>query len=314
MDDMKKLFQILALSLCIIIPARAQETLARIVATVNDRAITENDLENRTTLIMTASGIPASEETRTRLRPQVLRTLIDEELELRAAQKSGILLAQDDLDKAFEVVAMQNNLTADAFAAALADSGVKKGWIYKQLRAQLSWTRFVQRHIMSQIDVTDTDIAEALERLAASAGKPEWLVAEIFIPVENPEDDASAEALATRIFEELKKGASFPAMARQFSQSAGAAGGGDLGWLPQGQLDQTLENALIRMQPGHLSPPLRSLRGWHILLLRDVRTLDPDSLPSTTEIGNQIGNERLDILQRRALRDLRASAFIDIRG
>ncbi len=311
---MKSFFPLLFSALLLTTPARAQETLARIVATVNDHAISENDLSTRTSLIMAASGIPASDDTRARLRPQVLRTLIDEELQLRAAQKAGIRITQDDIEQAFAVVSAQNGSTPEKFSADLAASGVEKSWLQKQLRAQLSWTRLVQRTILPQIDVSESDIREALDRMAASAGKPEWLVAEIFLPVETPDDDAGAESLATRIFEELKNGASFPAMARQFSHAAGAAGGGDLGWLPQGQLDPALENALERMQPGHLSPPVRSLRGWHILLLRDTRMLSTESLPSTTDIGNQIGNERLEILQRRALRDLRAAAFIDIRG
>ena len=311
---MKKFLLLLLLPLFFAAPARAGETLARIVATVNDRAISETDLANRISLVITAAGMPANDETRQRLRPQILRTLIDEELELQAALRAGITLTQDDLDKAFAVIAMQNKMTPEGFADALAASGVKKSWLYRQLRAQLSWTRLVQRTLLPQINVTDGDISETLARLAASAGKPENLVAEIFLPVESPGDDAEAEALATRIFEEIKNGASFPLMARQFSQSAGAMGGGDLGWLPQGQLDAALEDALSQLEPGHVSPPVRSLRGWHILLLRDRRVLDPASLPGNNDIGNQIGNERLDMMQRRALRDLRAAAFIDIRG
>jgi peptidyl-prolyl cis-trans isomerase SurA len=61
-------------------------------------------------------------------------------------------------------------------------------------------------------------------------------------------------------------------MARQFSQSASAQQGGDLGWVPEGQLDPELDRALEHMQPGELSPPLRTGGGYYLLLLRDRRS------------------------------------------
>jgi peptidyl-prolyl cis-trans isomerase SurA len=62
-------------------------------------------------------------------------------------------------------------------------------------------------------------------------------------------------------------------MAQQFSQSASAATGGDLGWILPGQFDPAIEAAIGKLQPGRVTEqPVRSAAGWHILALIDRRT------------------------------------------
>ncbi len=71
--------------------------------------------------------------------------------------------------------------------------------------------------------------------------------------------------------EQLQKGAPFQALARQFSQSVTAANGGDLGWIRAGQSSVEIEAAIGKLNPGELSQPIRSISGYHIMLLRERR-------------------------------------------
>jgi peptidyl-prolyl cis-trans isomerase SurA len=73
------------------------------------------------------------------------------------------------------------------------------------------------------------------------------------------------------LIEELKKGAQFPAVARQFSQSSTAPRGGDLGWVKRGDLSPELAAAVQQLERGQVAGPIRSDGGYHILLLRDLR-------------------------------------------
>ena len=61
---------------------------------------------------------------------------------------------------------------------------------------------------------------------------------------------------AQQLLQQLRKGASFPALARQFSEAASAARGGDLGWIQEGQLLEELDAALAQMRLGTLSPSI----------------------------------------------------------
>jgi peptidyl-prolyl cis-trans isomerase SurA len=107
--------------------------------------------------------------------------------------------------------------------------------------------------------------------------------------------------------------ASFMKVAQQFSKAAGAASGGDLGWIQQGQLPDELDSVLPRMQEGGVSKPIRSLSGFHIMLVRKKRVISEETIPARDAVRQAIGLERLDRLQRQYFLDLKSSALIENR-
>jgi len=98
-------------------------------------------------------------------------------------------------------------------------------------------------------------------------------VQEILLAVDNPRDEGQVKKFADNIVQQLRHGGNFPAIAHQFSQGAGAASGGDIGWIQAGQLAPELNRALIALKPGDVSEPVRSASGYHILGLREMRTI-----------------------------------------
>ena len=119
----------------------------------------------------------------------------------------------------------------------LKSTGVPQTALEDQVRAQLGWRQLIQRRFVSQVEISDTQIDEVVERLKANQGKPQYLVASIFLAVDQDAGEAEVKALADRLVSEIRRGAPFPAVARQFSQAAGAQGGGDMGWVLAGQLE-----------------------------------------------------------------------------
>ncbi|WP_211250427.1 peptidylprolyl isomerase [Simplicispira psychrophila] len=91
--------------------------------------------------------------------------------------------------------------------------------------------------------------------------------------------DASSRAQAEKLLAELKTGANFEDLARQYSADPGsAAKGGDLGFFPKGRMVQPFEKALDALvNPGDLSPVVESSFGFHIIRLeaRKSATLQP---------------------------------------
>jgi peptidyl-prolyl cis-trans isomerase SurA len=153
----------------------------------------------------------------------------------------------------------------------LSRSGIPISTMRDQVRASVAWSRLLQRRFRPQLDVGEEDVDEVLRRIEASIGQPEYLVAEIFLGVDRPDQDADVRGLAQRLAEQIRGGAAFADVARQFSQAAGAAQGGDLGWVQRGQLLEELERAVADLRPGEVTPPVRTATGWHILQLRDRR-------------------------------------------
>jgi peptidyl-prolyl cis-trans isomerase SurA len=107
-----------------------------------------------------------------------------------------------------------------------------------------------------------------MARQAEGATKPHYLVAEIFLPVENPDQDARVEKDAEQLESQLGEGAPFNIVARQNSRSSTAADGGTVGWVYDGQLAPALNSALAGMKQGDISKPIRSTGGYYILQLQ----------------------------------------------
>ncbi len=291
--------------------AAGQEGIAAIV---NADAITISNVEDRLKLMIVSSGMPYNDDIRNRLRGQVLNMLVDEALQMQEARAAGISVTPEEIENGFATISRNNNMEADQFKTALSRSGIRLSTLRDQIRAQIAWGKVVQKKLRPQIDVTDRDIDERQEYLQTSLGKSQYLLAEIFLPVDAAANEAEVQALAQRLVREIMENkAPFPKVAAQFSQGASAARGGDLGWIEAGELPDPLNALVPAMQDGDVSKPARSLSGYHILLLRGKRTVTQENLPTRDQIMGVIGNERLDRMQRRHLMDLKAEAFVERR-
>ena len=243
----------------------------RIAAIVNDDVISVYDVNERMRLIMFSANIPDTPEARQQLGPQIVRSLIDEQLETQEAKRLNISVEQSEYEAAIARLESQNHLPAGKLPEYLSEHGINPTTLQNQLRAALVWTRVVRRRAANFAVVSPDEVSEAINRISDNMNKPSHLVAEIFLAVDAPEDEPTVRANIQRLSDQLHAGAGFIAMARQFSQSASAQQGGDLGWVPEGQLDPEIDQALEHMQPGELSPPIHTAGGYYLLLLRDRR-------------------------------------------
>ncbi len=254
----------------------------RIAAVVNEDVVSMSDTQARLRLMVLSAGMPDTPETRQRLMPQALRQLVDERLQLQEAKRLNITVSQDELDKAIGKIGEQNHMNHQQLLKFMADNGITQAALTDQTRAMLAWQRVMVRRARQEVVVTDEDVDAAMERIKKSAGKPEYLVAEIFMAVDNPNQDDQVHRAAERLSDEIRRSGNFAAAARQFSQSTNAASSGDLGWVRSGELDPEIDKALAQMRSGQLSPPVRTAAGYHLLLVRSKRTIgggDEEEMP-----------------------------------
>lgn len=251
--------------------AEAQNTLG-IAAVVNDEAISMLDLAARTRIAIVSSNLEDSAEVRQRLTPQVLRGLIDERLKAQEAVRIGVAATETEVNRRLEDLAGQNGLDIDGFRQLLARSGIMIESLVDQIRTDIAWIKLVQRRLRPQITITEEEIDAELARIAANRGKPEYLVGEIFLPVDSPQQEGQVQQTGERLLQQIREGAPFGAVARQFSASATAAGGGVIGWVRAGQLDAALDAAVQQLAPGQVSGLIRGTSGYYIVSLLDSRT------------------------------------------
>jgi peptidyl-prolyl cis-trans isomerase SurA len=244
----------------------------RIAAVVNNEVISVYDLVSRMRMIMLSSNIPDTPENRQKLAPQVLRQLIDERLELEEAKREGIAATDAEINHAIAQLEKQNNMQPGTLNDFLKARGIDRTTLVDQITASIEWAKLVRRKAAETVTITDDEIDQAMKRLKEHANDPEERVAEIFLAVDNPAQDAQVRQLAEKLRQEMYQGARFSGLARQFSQSATAAVGGDLGWVRLDELPPELRQAAAQLKPGELSPPIRSAGGYYLMLVLDRRT------------------------------------------
>jgi peptidyl-prolyl cis-trans isomerase SurA len=222
----------------------------RAAAVVNDIIISTYDLEQRVKLVMITSNAQGPDAAK-RLRPEVLRQLVDELLQLQEAQKANVKITADDMEKNFKRIAQQNQTTTDATNKMLDDNGIARATLQNQLKADLAWQKLVQGRLAPRVTVSDEEVEQAFLQATAAASQTQYLVSEIFIAVDVPEAEEQARKNIQSILGNLRSGATFSAIARQFSQStASARNGGDIGWVGEGDVQAPIAEALRKMSPG----------------------------------------------------------------
>jgi peptidyl-prolyl cis-trans isomerase SurA len=252
-------------------PPDDQGSQTRIAAVVNDEVVSVADLRSRVRMVMLSSNFPDSPETRTRIASQVLRTIVDEKLEMQEAKHQNVAATEEEVKKAVSQIEKQNNMQPGQLDEVLKSHGIDRSALIDQVTASIVWAKLVRRVIAQTNGASDEEIDYAMKRLKENANEPQSRVAEIFLAVDTPQQDEEVRRLAERLIEQMKQGARFSAVAQQFSQSATAAVGGDMGWVRPEQLNPDLAKAMAQMRPGELSPPIRTAAGYYLLLVLDRR-------------------------------------------
>lgn len=246
-------------------------------AIVNGTVITGTDIDHRVALIALANNVEVPADEMQMIRAQVLRNLVDETLQIQAAEQRDIKIEQSEIDSYYERFARNFGHTGQSFATYLRSVGSSDRSIKRQIHGELSWQRLQRRQIEPFVSVGDDEVQQIIDRLNASRGTREFRVGEIFLSA-TPETAAEVRSNAERIVQQIRQGASFVAYARQFSEASTAAVGGDLGWVRAEQLPDELAQIVRQIPVGAVSDPIGIPGGFSIVALSDSRQiLMPDA-------------------------------------
>jgi peptidyl-prolyl cis-trans isomerase SurA len=309
------------------IPATPRPMSESVAAVVNDEIISTYDLAQRMRLLIATSGVQPTEQTLPQFQQEALVSLVDEHLQLQELrrvqkdQKITIIATDDEVKEELTGMAQQNNLKPEGFLAALRTQGIAPDTLYEQIRAQISWQRWIRGRYGSRLRVGEDQIKATLSRLTVASSKPQFEVSEVFIDAGRTGGMAAASQGATQLVAQLQQGAPFPAVARQFSSAATAASGGDAGWISLGEMPPEVDAVLAQLRPGQLSQPIPVKDGVYIIYLRDKRSGAGQTLVSLKQVAvalpadaaaSQIEEARVKLVAVRAAvkdcTDLEASA------
>lgn len=285
----------LALLIALPLQVNAQQLVGRIIASVNDDAITDFDVDGRIRLIAASANAPVNAEAQQRYGRIALRELIDDRLKAQEAKRLGIAAGDKEVGAAIQSIERNNKMEPGGLMKELTQKSVPVGALIDQVKASILWRKVLRRRVLPQVRVATNEVDDALNRIREAAGGFVARVAEIVLPAGTPEDRREANARAAEIRSQLASGAKFPELARRYSRSPTAAVGGDMGEVQSGQLPPELDEALAALKPGQISEPIYADGAIHILLLvgrQGVEAGDSrDAVITLARLFLPVGNE-----------------------
>ena len=245
----------------------------RIAAIVDESAIMQSELDARMDSVkrqMSGQMPPDS-----LLRPQVLERLILENIQLQMAERGGVQVTDQQLTDTVKRIAQQNGMTLEQFSAALKKDGLSYKEAVEQIRTEMIISRVQKFQVNNRVQISQQDIDYFLASKAGQmATEAEYRLSHILISIPSqasPADIKKARKKADAIIAEIKAGKDFQQQAIEKSNGRNALKGGDLGWRKQAQLPSLFADAVIDLEPGQVSDPIKSASGFHIIQIADKR-------------------------------------------
>lgn len=273
-------------------PQRPARTVMidRIVAVVNDEAITARELEERTQFAMKQLAQQGTAPPpRAVVERQLLERLVTDRAQLQFAKETGLRVDDLELDRAIGRIAEQNKLSVAQLRETLERDGVMFAKFREDIRSEIVMTRLREREVDNRIVVTESEIDALLASASGGTMQSDELnLSHILVLVpENarPEQVQARRARAEEARAQLAKGADFKQVAAAFSEAPDALQGGLMGWRAGERLPTLFYDALKSMKQGDVSEILRSGNGFHILRLNDRRATTPGGaqVPSSVQ-------------------------------
>ena len=249
-------------------------------AIVNESVITGTDVDQRVNLIIAVNQLTLSAEEKEKVRLQVLRSLIDETLQIQQAKTAEVSVSADELNQSYQRVVQNFNKTDAGMRAYLTSVGSSEHSLRRQIEAQLAWERYLRRKVEVGINVSSEEVDRILKQMLAQKGSNEYHLKEIYLSA-GPDRAQQVYDSMRQMIQSIQKGEQPFEYYARLSESSTRSTGGDLDWMSQAQLaylPDSLSKAAQGMGVGEIAGPIEVPGGFSILYLvdkRQVLTADP---------------------------------------
>jgi len=282
------------------LPAQAQ--VSNTALSVNDQDISRAFLQAQVDAVINGSGMNYGGITQPdaykQIQDEVVEQLIAQTLLWQEAERRDFIADDAAVDAALEEIRRQYDSPV-AFRFKIEEGGFTEATFREDLRHRLSVQGMIAEGIAPSIDIDEQDVERFYaDNLAQMRRPPAVRARHILI---SPASDSEADRAAARtqieeILADLRNGADFEALAKQFSQGPSAPLGGDLGFFERGQMVLPFEQAAFALEPGTLSEVVETRFGYHVIRVEERR--GDDILPFdevADRIRAHLGNQEIQM-------------------
>ena len=128
---------------------------AQVAVIANGAPITEYEIQQRTKLVEASTHKKAT-------RQEIIQQLIDDRIEIAKAKEYGLVVGNDEVNRAFANMAKMQHVTPEQFGQILQHTGIAPETIKERIRAQLTWNQLVRGKFAASLHVGEPDVVNAL--------------------------------------------------------------------------------------------------------------------------------------------------------
>lgn len=279
-----------------------------VIAKVNNHIVTFNDLQDRYNFVISESKIKInSRDEKNLLLNQIIDKMIDEELIRQEGVKLNINLSEPEIEGIIESLAARQKKSVSGFKQYFANKKLSFNAYRDQIKADLIWSQIISNAVKSRIKITDSEIKEFLEQQKLNTDITKFLIAEIFIP-----EEKDAKVLATKLVAELRRGANFKTIVKQFSRSPTAESNGELGWVSRADVDVKIYEGISALAKNEYSDPVFLSDGYYIFKLLDQKSVTELKENDAAEARKKIFTRELETESKSYLIELHKNSFIEV--
>ena len=248
----------------------------------------------------------------------LLKKMIDNALIDQESKKSGIIVTEDAITETINDMLSQRKIKMDDLRSELAKENSSVEAYRKEIKAHLLRMRLLRREVRSKITVSEEEIGDYyLKNRDTYEGKEAVRIKQILLLYPKNPDEKSKTNLRKEIdtiLKRLRNGESFEQLAAQYSQGAGAASGGDIGFIEKGSILPSVETVAFRLKTDEVSEVIESSVGFHIIKVVDKRGEGIKQINSVREeIKAKIEQEKSDKKYEEWIQELRSKSLIEIK-
>jgi peptidyl-prolyl cis-trans isomerase C len=247
--------------------------LPAVVAKVNGEDVQKWEVEAALKQAEASAGpVPADK------RDAVLRSILDELVtyHLLAQEARGRKMDVSDTDVDAEMLKIRQDFpTEEAYKQALLMQGVSVEQLRDVTRRAMQARKIVDAEVTSKIAVQDADVdtfyKQNIDRFKQGDTVHASHIYLKVLPDADPAEKNQKRAAAAEILKQLRAGADFAKVARENSNDATAANGGDLGFFAKGDMPPDFEKVAFALKPGTMSGVVELQSGLHIIKVSERR-------------------------------------------
>jgi parvulin-like peptidyl-prolyl isomerase len=268
-----------------------------VMATVNGTKITRAEVNHQMDLIARQMGLPQDPSHQAQisamLEQRAVESLIQRTLLIQVAEKEKITVQPAEVDKELATI-KQHFSTPEEFNQKLQEMKMDEPTLRSSIEQNLVLQKVVSAHTATDTAVTDDEIKKFYNANQDKIKQPEMVRAShILIGVadgDTPGQKAAKKKQAEDILAQIKKGADFAGLAKQYSADPGSKDtGGDLNFFTREQMVKPFADEAFSLKKGQLSDKLVETQyGYHIIKKTDQKAA---TMPKLAEVKDKIKQE-----------------------